>query len=186
MRKANLKLVKQVELHPDIFSSQRGGILMSYGLAETPSHPLLRSASLNSLINLDRPHHTALRMEHMQFFRPGFVAELRKRVEVQVSDLLDEMQRRGPKLDMVETFSAELPLFTLSEILGVPAADRPKLVHWMHFLENSQYQAQQEGLGNISMELKRKLQWDPQSESFNDDEANRLRSRTVRTDWKKG
>jgi cytochrome P450 len=146
------ELVKQVELHPDVFSSQRGGILMSYGLPDMPHHPLLRSASLNSLINLDRPHHTTLRMEHMQFFRPGFVAELRKRVDVQISALLDDMQKRGPVLDMVETFSAELPLFTLSEILGVPAADRPKLVHWMHFLENSQYQAQQEGLGNVSME----------------------------------
>jgi cytochrome P450 len=53
---------------------------------------------------------------------------------------------------MVELFSAELPLFTLCEILGVPPADRPKLVHWMHFLETSQYQAQQEGLGNVSPE----------------------------------
>lgn len=41
-------------------------------------------------------------------------------------------------------------------------------------------------IGNISMELKRKLKWDPESESFNDDEANRLRSRTARTDWKSG
>tara|TARA_R110000803_G_scaffold14677_8_gene40796 strand:- start:1306 stop:2163 length:858 start_codon:yes stop_codon:yes gene_type:complete len=62
------------------------------------------------------------------------------------------MVKQGQVVDMVELFSAELPLFTLCEILGVPAADRPKLVHWMHFLETSQYQAQQEGLGNVSME----------------------------------
>lgn len=41
-------------------------------------------------------------------------------------------------------------------------------------------------IGNISMELKRKLKWDPESESFNDDEANRLRSRTARKDWQTG
>ncbi len=146
------ELVKQVELAPATYSSQRGGILMTYGLPDEPHHPLLRSASLNSLINLDRPYHTPLRMEHMKYFRADFVAELRKRVDAYVNVLLDKMQAQGPIVDMVEHFSAELPLFTLCEILGVPEADRPKLVHWMHFLEMSQYQAEQEGLGNITPE----------------------------------
>lgn len=146
------ELIKSVEIDPETYSSQRGGILMSYGLPDTPRHPLLHSSSLNSLINLDRPHHTPLRMEHMAWFRPDFVAELRKKVDIKVNALLDEMQAKGPVVDMVESFSAELPLFTLAEILGVPEADRPKLVHWMHFLEMSQYQAQQEGLGNVSPE----------------------------------
>ncbi|KCZ94159.1 cytochrome P450 [Hyphomonas johnsonii] len=146
------ELVKKVELDPATFSSQKGGILMNYGMEGVPRHPLLHASSLNSLINLDRPYHTPLRMEHMAYFRADFVAELRKRVVTYVNELLDGMMKQGPVVDMVETFSAELPLFTLSEILGVPAADRPKLVHWMHFLETSQYQAQQEGLGNVTME----------------------------------
>ncbi|MEZ5997907.1 MAG: cytochrome P450 [Hyphomonas sp.] len=149
---SSYELVKKVEVDPAAFSSQRGGILMTYGLPEEPRHPLLHASSLNSLINLDRPYHTPLRMEHMHFFRPGFVAELKKRVDAHVTGLLDDMEKQGPIVDMVEMFSAELPLFTLCEILGVPAADRPKLVHWMHFLENSQYQAQQEGLGNVTPE----------------------------------
>jgi len=145
-------LIKTVEVDPVTYSSQRGGILMSYGLPETPRHPLLHSSSLNSLINLDRPHHTPLRMEHMSWFRPDYVAELKKKVDTKVNLLLDDMQAKGPVVDMVETFSAELPLFTLCEILGVPEADRAKLVHWMHFLENAQYQALQEGLGTVSPE----------------------------------
>ena len=145
-------LVKQIELDPGTWSSQRGGILMTYGQEGTPRHPLLHSSSLNSLINLDRPYHTPLRMEHMQFFRTGFVAELRKKVDVFVNQLIDKMAAEAQPVNMVDEFSAELPLFTLCEILGVPAADRPKLVHWMHFLESSQYQAQQEGLGNVSPE----------------------------------
>tara|TARA_R110000764_G_scaffold117528_3_gene204731 strand:+ start:29129 stop:30466 length:1338 start_codon:yes stop_codon:yes gene_type:complete len=146
------ELVKKIELDPETYSSQKGGILMNYGMEGTPRHPLLHSSSLNSLINLDRPYHTPLRMEHMAYFRADFVAELRKRVSAYVDVLLDNMVKQGQVVDMVELFSAELPLFTLCEILGVPAADRPKLVHWMHFLETSQYQAQQEGLGNVSME----------------------------------
>ncbi|MEM7661842.1 MAG: cytochrome P450 [Pseudomonadota bacterium] len=145
-------LVRQVELDPETFSSQKGGILMNYGLEDMPRHPLLHSASLNTMICLDRPYHTTLRAEHMQFFKPGFVAELKTKVDAHVTHLLDQMEKQGPVIDMVEHFSAELPLFTLCEILGVPAADRPKLVHWMHFLEMSQYQAQQEGLGNVSPE----------------------------------
>lgn len=40
-------------------------------------------------------------------------------------------------------------------------------------------------LGNIAMELGRKLQWDPQAERFvGDDEANRLTSRALRAPWK--
>ncbi|MEL6781539.1 MAG: cytochrome P450 [Pseudomonadota bacterium] len=145
-------LVKQVELDPATYSSQKGGILISYGLPDMPRHPLLHSASLNTLICLDRPHHTALRMEHMAYFRANFVAELRKKVDGFVKERLDAMEAASPVVDMVEMFSAELPLFTLCEILGVPEADRPKLVHWMHFLENAQYQAQQEGLGNLQPE----------------------------------
>jgi cytochrome P450 len=145
-------LIKTVELDTETYSSQRGGILMTYGQPDTPRHPLLHSSSLNSLINLDRPHHTPLRMEHMAWFRPDYVAELKKKVDIKVNQLLDDMQAKGPVVDMVEMFSAELPLFTLCEILGVPEADRPKLVHWMHYLENAQYQAQQEGLGNLEPE----------------------------------
>ena len=51
-------LVKQVELDPATYSSQKGGILMNYGTEDAGRHPLLHSASLNSMINLDRPYHT--------------------------------------------------------------------------------------------------------------------------------
>jgi myo-inositol 2-dehydrogenase / D-chiro-inositol 1-dehydrogenase len=41
-------------------------------------------------------------------------------------------------------------------------------------------------IGNIAMQLERKLKWDPQSESFLGDEAaNALRSRPARDDWMK-
>jgi len=39
-------------------------------------------------------------------------------------------------------------------------------------------------LGNIAMTLKRKLRWDPETEHFkNDDEANRMLSRAMRSPW---
>ena len=143
-------LVKKVELNPIDFSSQKGGILMNYGTEAR--HPLLHNSSLNSMINLDRPYHAKIRMEHMAYFKTNFVAELRKKVDTFISKRLDEMEKKGPIVDMVELFSAELPLFTLCEILGVEEADRPKLVHWMHFLEMASYQVVQEGLGSVTPE----------------------------------
>ncbi|MEO0816493.1 MAG: cytochrome P450 [Pseudomonadota bacterium] len=126
--------IRQVELDTATFSSQRGGILMNYGMPEG-RYPLLHRASLDTMICLDQPYHMPLRREHMPFFTPTYISELRKRVDEHVSLLLDGMEQAGPVVDMVEMFSAELPLFTLCEILGVAPADRPKLVKWMHYLE---------------------------------------------------
>jgi len=126
--------IRQVELDTETFSSQKGGILINYGTPET-RHPLLHRASLDTMICLDKPYHMPLRREHMPFFTPAYIADLKTRVDAHVEVLLDRMADAGPVLDMVEHFSAELPLFTLCEILGVAPADRPKLVKWMHYLE---------------------------------------------------
>ena len=126
--------IRQVELDTATYSSQKGGILMNYGAPET-RHPLLHRASLDTMICLDQPYHMPLRREHMSFFTPAYVAELKTKVDAHVTQLLDGMEKAGPIVDMVEHFSAELPLFTLCEILGVDPADRPKLVKWMHYLE---------------------------------------------------
>ncbi len=140
--------IRKVELDTATFSSQKGGILMTYG-REDRRHPLLHRSSLDTMICLDQPHHMPLRREHMPFFTPGYVEDLRKKVDAQVGALIDDMVARGPRVDMVETFSAELPLFTLCEILGVDEADRPKLVGWMHYLEIAGYTLQQKEIGDV-------------------------------------
>lgn len=134
--------VRTVELDTATFSSQKGGIMMNYGMPET-RHPLLHRASLDTMICLDAPYHMPLRREHMPFFTPRYISDLKARVDGKVTALLDEMERAGPVVDMVEMFSAELPLFTLCEMLGVAEADRPKLVKWMHYLELAGYMMRQ-------------------------------------------
>ncbi len=128
--------VKHAELHPEIFSSQKGGINMTYG-ADSTKFPRLLGASLNTLICLDRPHHIELRMAHRDFFTPQYIADLRKKVEKKVDSLCDDLERQGPVVDFVKIFSEQLPLFTLSEMLGIPEKDRPKIVRWMHYLEST-------------------------------------------------
>ncbi len=126
--------IKRVELDPETFSSQRGGINIGYG---TPAQRKgrLYGAALNTLICLDRPQHIELRMQHRSFFTPDYVAQLRTRVEQKVDALLDDLEARGPVVDMVEHFSEKLPLFTLCEMLGVDEKDRYKVGKWMDVLE---------------------------------------------------
>jgi cytochrome P450 len=139
--------IKQVSLNPQVFSSQKGGILMGYGKPET-RHPILHRASLDQMINMDQPIHFELRREHLPFFTPKYVADLKVKVEGKVNELLDAMAPLG-RCDLVEHLSAELPLYTLSEILGIPEADRPKLVRWMHFLEIAGYIIAEKNFGAV-------------------------------------
>ncbi|MEE4203537.1 MAG: cytochrome P450, partial [Halieaceae bacterium] len=132
--------IKQVELAPDVFSSQRGSMLLALGPREEWKPRQLIDASVNSLINLDAPLHTSLRTQQSSFFFPAYVETLKARVREKVDQLLDNMETQGPVVDFAKLFSTELPLFTLCEMLGIDEADRPKVVKWMHYLEAaSQY-----------------------------------------------
>lgn len=128
--------VKKVNGDPQTYSSEKGGILMALGPQET-RHPILFSASTNSMINLDARPHRELRREHMPYFTATYIKGLRARVSAEVTRLLDTMAPLG-KCDLVEKFSQRLPIFTLCEMLGVPEADREKFIGWIHFLEMAQ------------------------------------------------
>jgi cytochrome P450 len=128
--------VARVNNDPRTFSSEKGGILMTLGAPET-RHPLLFSASTNSMINLDAAPHRQLRREHMPFFTAVYMRSLREKVAGEVTRLLDGIATRG-RCDLVHEFSEHLPVFTLCEMLGVPVADRPQFIQWIRFLEMAQ------------------------------------------------
>jgi cytochrome P450 len=132
--------VLRVDGDPLTFSSQRGGILMAYGPPET-RHPLLFRASVDAMINMDAPWHLQLRREHMPYFTPTYLAGIKEKVALETTALIDRMESLG-ECDLVEKLSSQLPLFTLCEILGVPQADRPKFLNWMHYLEIAGHIAQ--------------------------------------------
>lgn len=144
--------IRSVSLDTQNWSSQMGGIMMAYA-NDQRQHPKLHSASLNTMICLDAPHHMQLRREHMQFVKPDYVKQLRQKVDQRVSALLDAAQKVGPRLNWVEHFSSQLPLFTLCEMLGVPEADRPKIREWMDMLEMAQYILGQQDLSSIDPQM---------------------------------
>lgn len=132
--------VRAASLDTKNFSSQAGGIMMAYpNLGDMRHHPKLHSASLDTMICLDPPHHMQLRREHMAYFTPNYVRELKVKVDNKVTYLLDKIEKNGPVIDFVHDFASQLPLFTLCEMLGIPEADREKIRGWMDMLELAQY-----------------------------------------------
>ncbi|NLU76577.1 cytochrome P450 [Streptomyces sp. HNM0575] len=76
-----------------------------------------------NMVNSDPPDHTRLRNLVGRVFTVRRIGMLRPRVEQIVDGLLDEMARdREP--DLVTTLSAQLPIFVIGELLGVPESDR--------------------------------------------------------------
>jgi cytochrome P450 len=130
--------IKMVSMNPKIFSSQYStGNLLTLG-SEENRHPKLFKSTIDHMLNLDGEMHLNLRKEHMPFFKPGYIDKLQNKISMKVSQLLDEAEKLN-EFNLVREISQQLPIYTLSEILGIPESDRQKLVEWMEFLELAQY-----------------------------------------------
>jgi cytochrome P450 len=80
-------------------------------------------------IKQNPPEHTYLRGLVSKAFTPKTVAGLRPSIEAMVDGLLDAMPRHEP-VDLIGSFAAPLPVAVISEMLGVPEADRPAFRQW--------------------------------------------------------
>ena len=131
------KDIEFVSKNQEIFSSQlAGGTALTHGFEQQDDLPLYRS-TMDHMLSLDGMLHLSMRNPHMAFFNPKYVSNLRKKVELKVDQLLNQIAPLG-KCNLVEAVSAEVPMFTLCEMLGVPEEDRPKIIEWMKFLEMAQ------------------------------------------------
>ena len=130
--------IEYVSRNQKIFSSQlASGTTLTLGYSQEVSIDQLFKSALDHMLGMDDKLHLSMRNPHMRFFTPKYVEELRKKVSVKVTELLDNIAPLG-KCNLVDTVSSELPIFSLSEILGVPEEDRPKIKEWMTFLEMAQ------------------------------------------------
>jgi cytochrome P450 len=77
----------------------------------------------------DPPEHSRVRGVIGAFFTPKHMELLRPRIETMVSELFDEMEAKGSEsFDFIELLGFPLPLMVVSELMGVPLADRD-IVH---------------------------------------------------------
>jgi cytochrome P450 len=90
------------------------------------------------LLFSDPPRHTKLRGLLAQAFTPRSVANLEPRIRGLSRELLDRTVERG-EMDLAEDFAVPLPMLVIAEMLGVPAADRPRFHRWSEVILNMSY-----------------------------------------------
>jgi cytochrome P450 len=91
-----------------------------------------------SLLRLNPPDHTRLRRLVSGAFTPARVRELAPRVEALTTDLLaGAFDGPGARFDLIPGLAQPLPVAVISELLGIPPDDRPRLVTWSQALVRS-------------------------------------------------
>jgi cytochrome P450 len=110
--------VMHVSRSPDLFCSGQG-----VGLGEVPVDLLELNASF---LVMDAPRQTALRRVVSGAFTPKRVNQLQDRIQTEAWRIVDEFVEGGGG-DVVQDFARKLPLWTISEMMGVPESMRSDL-----------------------------------------------------------
>jgi len=120
---ASHRLVKAMGSDPKTFSNAGG---------HRPKFP-----ALPMMVDMDAPEHTRHRKIVSAGFTPRRIAELTAHVREVCDDVIDTVCEQG-SCDFVRDIAAPLPLNMIGDLLGVPIADRPDLLHWSETMLGSQ------------------------------------------------
>ncbi|MCD6059225.1 MAG: Cytochrome family protein [Thermomicrobiales bacterium] len=88
-----------------------------------------------NLLAVDPPDHSRLRRLVAIPFTPKYIEGLRPRVQAIADTLLDAVQAQTDEtgrreMELISDFAYPLPLTVISEMLGIPLADRDKFREW--------------------------------------------------------
>ncbi|MFN7150323.1 MAG: cytochrome P450 [Microthrixaceae bacterium] len=103
--------VMHVSRHPDLFCSGNGTNIVDL--------PIEISEFMGSMINMDAPRHTRLRMIVNRAFTPKRVARIDHDVRVKAREIVAAVADRG-ECDFVHDIAAQLPLQVICEMMGIP------------------------------------------------------------------
>ncbi|MCX4689621.1 cytochrome P450 [Kitasatospora purpeofusca] len=115
--------VKQVLRTPELFSSHLGATQI-----RDPDSAADLDFARVMMLNQDPPGHSRLRRAVAAAFTPRALRELTAAVEARAEELVGGIAPTG-EVDVVP-IAADLPVWTLARILGVPEQDRALLVDW--------------------------------------------------------
>jgi cytochrome P450 len=107
---------------PDRFSNRNGVSLDP--AAWTPA-----AQATMSFLAMDPPRHTRMRALVSRGFTPRRIAELEPRTRELARQHIDRVVEAG-RCDFIADFAGRLPMDVISEMLGVPEADRAQLRTW--------------------------------------------------------
>ena len=109
--------VKHISRHPLEFSSERQGSL----IRDPDPGALLFIQQV--MLSMDPPKHRHYRMLVNKAFTPRMVDGLRPRIAQMCRQIVNGVIERG-ECDFVEDLAAPLPMLVITELMGVPEADR--------------------------------------------------------------
>lgn len=89
------------------------------------------AAERYSLLSIEPPEHTRLRLLVNRAFVSRQVERLRPRVEALAHELIDGIQASG-ETELIESFAAPIPVIVIAEMLGVPRDMADQLLDWSH------------------------------------------------------
>ncbi|MFJ9454509.1 cytochrome P450 [Kitasatospora sp. NPDC101447] len=115
--------VKHVLRSPEDFSSHLGATQI-----RDPDTPADLDFARAMMLNQDPPDHSRLRRAVAAAFTPRALRELTAAIEARAAELVAAVRPLG-ETDFVP-LAADLPVWTLARILGVPERDRQLLVDW--------------------------------------------------------
>ena len=104
------------------FSNKNG-----VSLDPASSHP--RAHAMMSFLAMDPPRHTRMRALVSRGFTPRRIAELEPRIRAIANGHIDCFIAAG-RCDFIKDFAGKFPMDVISEMLGVPEADRDQLRAW--------------------------------------------------------
>ena len=121
--------------HADVHKGFRNSTTLSnkFGVSLDPASRGPHASRTMSFLAMDDPDHLRLRTLVSKGFTPRRIRELEPRVtEIAVEhlDSMLEIARDTGSVDYVDEFAGKLPMDVISELMGVPKADRTQVRAW--------------------------------------------------------
>lgn len=115
--------------HKDIVEvSRRSDVFVSgYGTQPLDLPPEWREAT-ESIIGMDAPRHTKLRKIVSAAFTPRQVRRIEEQIKANAKTIVEELAAAGTGVDFVRHCASQLPLRTLSDMVGIPDDERDAVV----------------------------------------------------------
>jgi cytochrome P450 len=112
--------VVTVSRNPEVFCSGQGVMMEDV--------PQMVLDAAQSFLAMDAPRHSTLRRLISAAFTPRHVARIEDQIRHQARAIVDDLLAGPPTCDFVASVSQRLPMWTISEMMGVPAPERKHVV----------------------------------------------------------
>ncbi|WP_239154815.1 cytochrome P450 [Amycolatopsis sp. FDAARGOS 1241] len=113
--------IVEVSRRSDVFVSGQGVMF------ENIPEEMLEAS--RSFLAMDPPRHTKIRKLVSAAFTPKQVRRIEEQIKANARDIVRELVAAGSGADFVKQCSGRLPIRTLSDMVGIPEADRERVAH---------------------------------------------------------